>query len=146
MLTAMWWHQATIQMQCARLQRFKTQLPADDADDPLADISELLATATLTDSDNIAAWRCGICLREHRMTHIWLRHTQHTWCRKAQQTRSLKNDHQQVQHLLLHRWSCTRSTVDACEAGDVEKTNAPRANGRWMPGLCLPCGPPETRG
>jgi hypothetical protein len=35
----------------------------DNADDPLADISELLATATLTDSDNIAAWRCGICLQ-----------------------------------------------------------------------------------
>jgi hypothetical protein len=36
---------------------------ADNAEDPLADISELLATATLTDSDNIAAWRCGICLQ-----------------------------------------------------------------------------------
>ena len=36
---------------------------ADDADDPVADISELLATATITDSDNIAAWRCGICLQ-----------------------------------------------------------------------------------
>jgi hypothetical protein len=33
------------------------------ADDAVADISELLATATLTDSDNIAAWRCGICLQ-----------------------------------------------------------------------------------
>jgi hypothetical protein len=44
----------------------------------LADISELLATATLTDSDNIAAWRCGICLEgtEHD-PHVVAAHAAH---------------------------------------------------------------------